>query len=209
MHKVKVPVTWFNLMSAKFDFTWKVRNESRFLTGSYSSNTIFKPDHGRTSNNNVTGINYCVNIDETPTDETPCVSNVPFWFHSHDLSGTLACDPDKVLKTCHHFLPRYNVVLWLSSQVLKWENFLPYQRIRKEVLSAFNLTQSPPTKCIKKIFRIKLDAPISTKAKSSVKVRIFVTQLFILNLRKQTFLCLNCFFPFFRRGARHVLLQFL
>lgn len=35
--------------------------------------------------------------------------------------------------------------------------------------------------------------PISTKAKSSVKVRIFVTQLFILNLRKQTFLCLNCF----------------
>ena len=40
--------------------------------------TIFKPDHGRTSNNNVTGINYCVNIDETPTDETPCVSNVPF-----------------------------------------------------------------------------------------------------------------------------------
>lgn len=51
--------------------------------------------------------------------------------------------------------------------------------------------------------------PISTKAKSSVKVRIFVTQLFILNLRKQTFLCLNCFFPFFRRGARHVLLQFL
>ena len=41
-------------------------------------NTIFKPDHGRTSNNNVTGINYCVNIDETPTDETPCVSNVPF-----------------------------------------------------------------------------------------------------------------------------------
>lgn len=169
MHKVKVPVTWFNLMSAKFDFTRKVRNESRFLTGSYSSNTIFKPDHGRTSNNNVTGINYCVNIDETPTDETPCVSNVPFWFHSHDLSGTLACDPDKVLKTCHHFLPRYNVVLWLSSQVLKWENFLPYQRIRKEVLSSFNLTQSPPTKCIKKIFRIKLDASYFNKSKEFSK----------------------------------------
>lgn len=127
-------------------------------------NTIFKPDHGRTSNNNVTGINYCVNIDETPTDETPCVSNVPFWFHSHDLSGTLACDPDKVLKTCHHFLPRYNVVLWLSSQVLKWENFL-----RKEVLSAFNLTQSPPTKCIKKIFRIKLDASYFNKSKEFSK----------------------------------------
>lgn len=38
--------------------------------------------------------------------------------------------------------------------------------------------------------------PISTKAKSSVKVRIFVTQLIMLNLRKQTFLCLNCFFLF-------------
>lgn len=43
--------------------------------------------------------------------------------------------------------------------------------------------------------------PISTKAKSSVKVRIFVTQLFILNLRKQTFLCLNCFFLFPERRS--------
>lgn len=101
-------------MFVKIDFIRKVWNELRFLIGFYFLNIIFKLDYGWILNNNVIGINYCVNIDEIFIDEIFCVSNVLFWFYFYDFSEMFVCDLDKVLKICYYFFFCYNVVFWFS-----------------------------------------------------------------------------------------------